>query len=252
MPVIHAVQQTPFKSLRRMDTAIFNATCFTPGVVPPILPYLNICNTISDSTFRSYDPHLKSHIAQDDWVLQSVVFYAHAEQEFHPDYANKLTWKRNRWTMHILERSLSTNDHRTVLIEPTFNPQGQLHGITMCLETTENASLPVNWAVQHFEVEAVPYKPPNGSLSRDFYHDEFVGYLNNRGWQECYMRVLPADRTGFFLNVIKLLAEVGAIDRSTINMLYYMVEETVWSNNSVPHPPELPTTVSPFMIFRSR
>ncbi|KAG8705127.1 hypothetical protein FRC11_009293 [Ceratobasidium sp. 423] len=249
MTIINAVLQTPFKSQRRLDTAIFNVTRFTPGTIPPILPYLNICNMVPESRTSVYDPHTKKHNIGDDWVFQHLIFYAHAEQEFHPDYANKPMCKRNRWTLHVIERSLSTKKSRTVLLEPTFNPQGQLCGFTMCLEA-ESAPSPMTWAVQHFKIDAIPYSPPNGRHPREFYHCEWMVLLNDRVCQGDYMRVLPADRTGFFINMAVVLGQIYAIDRSVIDALIHTVGEVWSSSNSVLYPPELPATVSPSMLLK--
>ncbi|KAH7334737.1 hypothetical protein B0J17DRAFT_630723 [Rhizoctonia solani] len=253
MTVIHAVIQTTSKSQRKMDTDLYNALRFTPGTIPPLLPGLNLCNMIPISHTRVYSPHTKTHKTKDEWVFQGVVFYAHPEQEFHPDYANKLSQKRNRWTMHLLERSISTNQTRIVLLEPTFNPQGQVCGLTICLEVGDNATSPMTWAVQHFRADAIPYTPPNAQHSREFYHYELVRFLNHRACQEDYMRVLPADRNGFFLRMVVVFVQIGILDRSIFKPLVHMVEEVVWSNNnSVSQPPELPTTVSPSMLFNRR
>ncbi|KAL5638332.1 hypothetical protein ACGC1H_005122 [Rhizoctonia solani] len=249
MTVIHAVLQTPFKSQRKLDTDIFNIARFTPGTTPPILPYLNICNRILDSSSNVYDTHTNARNLQDDWVFQGVVFYAHPDQEYHPDYANKLACKRNRWTMHLLERSPKTMKSRSISLEPTFNPQGQLYGFTMCLEP-ENATSPTTWAVKHFKADAIAYSPPNEQRSRDFYHCELVAYLNHRACQEDYMRVLPADRTGFFLNIVLLLVQLRVLDRSVLKPLAHTVDKMVWGNSqSASQPTELPTTVSPSMLF---
>ncbi|KDN47880.1 hypothetical protein RSAG8_03300, partial [Rhizoctonia solani AG-8 WAC10335] len=105
MTVIHAILQTPFKSQRKLDTNIFNIARFTPGSLPPILPYLNICNMIPDSSTSVYDPHTKTRSLRDDWVFQGVVLYAHPEQEYHPDYANKPACKRNLPAQKGAERS---------------------------------------------------------------------------------------------------------------------------------------------------
>ncbi|CAE6457982.1 unnamed protein product [Rhizoctonia solani] len=251
MPVNNpVVPQSMFHSQRIADTAACNLTLFDPGEILPILPMLNICNTIPDSSTSVHDPHTNTYHRQDDWVFDSLIMYAHPESDLHPDYS--LDRWHNRWSLRIWEHNHRTNQYRIIVIEPTFNPQGQLFGFTMCLEAEEYEARVSKWAVTSYKIRATPYTPPNDHHSRSLYHYEWIVFLNDRVCQEDYMRIMRIDRTGFFLNMVRLFVRIGAANSSDIEELTSMTERTFWINANTIRPSVRPTTVTPSAIFNWR